>query len=50
VYFALNEYGQKASNPFKSSLFGKEAGMTQLEKHFEKSKGKYENQPCKRGA
>lgn len=47
VYFALNEYGQKASNPFKSSLFGKEAGMTQLEKHFEKSKENMKTNPAK---
>ena len=38
VYFALNEHGEKASNPFKSSLFVKPAGMAPLEKHFEKSK------------
>jgi hypothetical protein len=38
VYFALNEHGEKASNPFKSSLFGKDAGLINLQKHFEKSK------------
>ncbi len=47
VYFALNEQGQKASNPFKSSLFGKEAGLAQLEKHFEQSKEKMKTNPAK---
>lgn len=37
VYFALNEAGEKVSNPFKSSLFGKEAGHAQLQIHFEQS-------------
>src|SRR5690554_4078492 len=27
VYFAMNEQGEKASNPFKASLFGKQAGL-----------------------
>jgi hypothetical protein len=34
VYFALNENGEKSSNPFKASLFGKSAGYTQLQNHF----------------
>lgn len=38
VYLALNDQGEKASNPFKSSLFGKSAGISILEKHFEQSK------------
>ena len=38
VYVALDENGNKASNPFKASLFGKDAGVTQLQKHFEQSK------------
>jgi hypothetical protein len=34
VYFALNEKGEKASNPFKASLFGKGAGYNELQSHF----------------
>jgi len=37
VYFALDASGQKASNPFKASLFGKSAGHAAIEAHFEKS-------------
>lgn len=40
VYFALNEQGEKASNPFKASLFGQYAGLENLHKHFEESKEK----------
>ncbi|WP_418263670.1 conjugal transfer protein MobB [Flavobacterium faecale] len=40
VYFVLNEQGEKVSNPFKSSLFGKHAGLENLQKQFEKSKEK----------
>lgn len=47
VYFALNEMGQKATNPFKSSLFGKQAGMDSLQNHFEKSKEKMKTEPAK---
>lgn len=47
VYFALNDQGERASNPFKSSLFGKEAGLTQLQKHFEQSKEKMKSNPAK---
>lgn len=36
VYFALNEQGEKISNPFKASLFGKQAGYLLLLEHFEK--------------
>lgn len=38
VYFALNEKGDKISHPFKSSLFGKVAGLDALNDHFLKSK------------
>ncbi|MRJ11270.1 relaxase [Ornithobacterium rhinotracheale] len=38
VYFALDENGEKVSNPFKSSLFGKKAGLPSLEKQMEKHK------------
>ncbi|MFP5436770.1 MAG: conjugal transfer protein MobB [Bacteroidia bacterium] len=37
IYFALDASGQKASNPFKASLFGKNAGHAALEVHFKKS-------------
>jgi hypothetical protein len=35
VYFALNEKGEKASNPFKASLFGKGAGYSELQSHLQ---------------
>ena len=38
VYFALNDKGEKASNPFKASLFGKSAGYMHLQSYYEKSK------------
>lgn len=38
VYFATNARGQKASPPFKASLFGKSAGHAAVMGHFEKSK------------
>ncbi len=38
VYFALDAKGEKTGKPFKSSLFGKHAGLESLEMHFEKSK------------
>ena len=38
VYFALNDKGEKISNPFKASLFGKSAGYTHLQSYYEKSK------------
>ncbi|GHT76744.1 mobilization protein [Bacteroidia bacterium] len=38
VYSALDESGNKAGTPLKSSLFGKSVGYDALEKHFEKSK------------
>lgn len=47
VYFALNEKGEKASNPFKASLFGKGAGYTEVQSHFEKSKTQLQNSPSK---
>lgn len=37
-YFALNDKGDKVSQPFKSSLFGKNAGFEALNNHFLKSK------------
>jgi hypothetical protein len=37
VYFALNDKGKKAGNPFRASLFGKSVGIDALEKRIEKS-------------
>jgi hypothetical protein len=47
VYFALNEKGEKASNPFKASLFGKQAGYVQLQQHYGKSRELLKNEPSK---
>ena len=47
VYFALNEKGEKASNPFKASLFGKGAGYSELQSHFAKSKMQLQNSPSR---
>ena len=47
VYFALDKNGEKVTNPFKSSLFGKQAGMENLQKHFEQSKVKMKTEPSK---
>ncbi|MFE3868449.1 conjugal transfer protein MobB [Flavobacterium sp. LS2P90] len=47
VYFALNEKGEKASNPFKASLFGKQAGYVHLQQHYGKSKELLKNEPSK---
>lgn len=44
---ALDVNGNKASNPFKSSLFGKDAGVAQLQKHFEQSKKKMKTNPAR---
>ncbi|WP_288244012.1 conjugal transfer protein MobB [uncultured Chryseobacterium sp.] len=38
LYIPLDEKGQKAGHPFKSSLFGKNAGLASLELHFAKGK------------
>lgn len=47
VYVALDENGNKISNPFKASLFGKDAGVAQLQKHFEQSKDKMKTNPAR---
>ena len=47
VYFALNEQGEKASNPFKASLFGKAAGYAQLQTHYEQSKESLKTDPAR---
>jgi len=45
VYVALNEKGEKVSNPFKASLFGKSAGYEQMQLHFNKSTIQLQNSP-----
>ena len=47
VYFELNDKGEKASNPFKASLFGKQAGLGQLQQHYGKSRELLKNEPSK---
>lgn len=47
VYFALNEQGEKVSNPFKASLFGKNAGYAQLQMQFRQSKESMKNDPAR---
>ncbi|MCY1662628.1 conjugal transfer protein MobB [Chryseobacterium sp. SL1] len=38
VYFAIDKNGEKISNPFKASLFGKNAGYQMLREHLNKSR------------
>ncbi|KXH81671.1 conjugal transfer protein MobB [Chryseobacterium kwangjuense] len=45
VYFATDKNGKKISSPFKSSLFGKQAGLENIQVLIEKSKMK--NNPSK---
>jgi hypothetical protein len=45
VYFALNEKGEKVSNPFKASLFGKSAGYKQMQLHFNNIIKQLQNSP-----
>lgn len=47
VYFALNEHGDKISNPFKASLFGKNAGYKTLHKHLEHCQESLKTDPAK---
>lgn len=47
VYFATDKNGKKISNPFKSSLFGKHAGVENIQVLIEKSKVKMKNNPSK---
>ncbi|MGJ1303509.1 conjugal transfer protein MobB [Sphingobacterium multivorum] len=47
LYIPLNEKGEKAGNPFKASLFGKNAGLPALELHFAKSKEALKDHPTK---
>lgn len=47
VYFALDAKGEKAGNPFKSSSFGRHAGLDHLDAHFEKSRTEMVKHPSK---
>ncbi|PZR02579.1 MAG: relaxase [Flavobacterium psychrophilum] len=47
LYIPLSEKGERAGHPFKASLFGKDAGLTSLELHFENSKIALKNHPTK---
>ena len=47
LYFPLDEEGEKTGLPFKSSLFGKKAGLPALEAHFTKSKTVLKDHPTK---
>lgn len=47
VYFALNEQGEKASNPFKASRFGKHAGLEALQEHFVQAKEQMKTNPAR---
>ncbi|WP_037316007.1 conjugal transfer protein MobB [Salegentibacter sp. Hel_I_6] len=47
LYFPLNEEGKKASHPFKSSLFGNNAGLPALEDRFEKCSESLKNSNAK---
>lgn len=46
-YIPLNERGEKVGNPFKASLFGKDAGLPALELYFEKCKVALKDHPTK---
>ena len=47
LYIPLNEKGEKAGHPFKSSLFGKNAGLPALKSHIEICNTKMKNHPNK---
>lgn len=47
VYFATDKSGKKISKPFKSSLFGKQAGVENIQALIEKSKVKMKSDPSK---
>ncbi|ANF50344.1 relaxase [Chryseobacterium glaciei] len=47
VYFALNENGEKASNPFRASLFGKNAGYKMLQDNIAISRELLKKDPAK---
>jgi hypothetical protein len=47
IYFALNKKGDKVSNPFKASLFGKQAGYLNLQDHLKSSAESLKNESSK---
>ena len=47
VYFALNKQGEKASNPFKASRFGKPTGLKALQQHFVEAKEQMKANPAR---
>lgn len=47
LYSSLNEKGEKTGPPFKASLFGKNAGLSALEKYFTKCNETLKNHPDK---
>ncbi|MCS4239840.1 relaxase/mobilization nuclease domain-containing protein [Myroides odoratus] len=47
LYIPLNEKGERAGHPFKASLFGKNAGLSALERHFSKCKENLKKTPTK---
>lgn len=47
LYFPIDRNGKKTGNAFKSSLFGKKAGLDSLEKHFESNKAKMKGLPTR---
>jgi hypothetical protein len=46
VYFAIDQNGEKSSNPFKASLFGKQAGYLKLQEHFLNSTKSIKDEPA----
>lgn len=47
MYVVLDEKENTTSNPFKASLFGKDAGVAHLQKHFDQSKEKMKTTPVR---
>lgn len=47
VYFALDENGEKASNPLKASRFGKQVGLDALQQHIAASKQQMKGDPAR---
>ncbi|MFC4477337.1 conjugal transfer protein MobB [Flavobacterium chungangensis] len=47
VYFALNKQGEKAGSPFKASLFGKNAGLAQLQSQCDQNRIKLKDSTVK---
>lgn len=48
LYIPLNEQGERMGNPFKASLFGKNAGLPALELHFAKCKSNLKDHSVKK--